>query len=257
MPRRLEFELVIVASHSGVAAVLASHGDRAGIERNRVLASHTESVRRLAGLPAVMAGVLKGEPSLEAALGEAAAAGAHTILVYPLFMAEGYFATTVLPDRIRAAGFESSTRILPPLGIDPGVVDLMRADALEASRKAGFAPQASRLLVVGHGSKFGPASAQATRVAADRIARGGIFASVATAFLEEPPFLRAELECVETPTIVAGFFYGDGMHAGDDVPAAIEETGARAVYAGPVGYSTGIPSLIASSLIAATRADAR
>jgi sirohydrochlorin ferrochelatase len=198
-----------------------------------------------------MAGVLKGEPSLEAALSEAAATGARAILVYPLFMADGYFTASVLPDRIRAAGCERTARILPPLGLEPGITDLMRADALETSRQAGFDPRASRLLVVGHGSKFGPASARATREAAAGIARAGIFTSVATAFLEEPPFLKTELEAVQTPTIVTGFFFGDGMHAGEDIPAAIEETRAHAVYSGPIGQSAGIPSLIAASLLAA------
>ncbi len=107
-------------------------------------------------------------------------------------------------------------------------------------------------MVVGHGSKFGPASARATRDAAVAIARAGVFASVSTAFLEEPPFLKTELGRLQTPTVVAGFFFGDGMHAGEDVPAAIEETGAHAVYAGPIGQSPGIPSLIASSLLAAS-----
>ena len=255
MPRRPD-EVVSITSHSGIAAVLASHGDRAGIARNRLLASHAESVRSLTGLRSVTAGVLKGEPSLEAALSEAAATGARTILVYPLFMAEGYFTATVLPDRIRAAGFESTTRILAPLGLDRGVADLMQAEARETSRQAGLDPRASRLLVVGHGSKFGPASASATREAAAAIAQAGSFASVATAFLEEPPFLKSALERLQTPTVVAGFFFGDGMHAGEDVPAAIEETRAHAVYSGPIGQSAGIPSLIAASLLAASTVEA-
>ncbi len=118
---------MIATSHSGVAAVLASHGDRAGTERNRLLAAHADRVRSLTGLLAVTAGVLKGEPTLEAALSEAVATEARTILVYPLFMADGYFTATVLPDRIRAAGCESAARILPPLGLEQGVADLMRA----------------------------------------------------------------------------------------------------------------------------------
>jgi sirohydrochlorin ferrochelatase len=247
---------VKIDSHSGIAAVLASHGDRAGTARNRLLLSHAESVRSLTGFSIVTAGVLKGEPSLEAALSEAAATGAHTILVYPLFMAEGYFTATVLPDRILAAGHESRAHLMPPLGVDPGIFDLVRASALETSRRAGFDPQASRLLVVGHGSKFGAASARATCDAAADIARSDAFASVSTAFLEEPPFLKTELGRLQTPTVVAGFFFGDGMHAGEDIPAAIGETGAHAVYAGPIGSSPGIPSLIAASLLAAAAVNA-
>jgi sirohydrochlorin ferrochelatase len=248
---------VIVSPHAGVAAVLASHGDRAGAERNRLLATHAKTVHSLTNLSIVTAGVLKGEPTLEAALSQAAASGVREVFVYPLFMSDGYFTTTVLPDRIRTAGFENSAHLLPPLGLDPHIADLVQADALETSLRTGLEPRASRLLVVGHGSKFGPASAQATQVVADSIARSGIFASVATAFLEEPPFLETELEGARDPTIVAGFFFGDGMHAGEDIPAAIDRTGAHAVYAGPVGRSARIPALIAAAVLAAAESRTR
>jgi sirohydrochlorin ferrochelatase len=73
---------------------------------------------------------------------------------------------------------------------------------------------------------------------------------VTTAFLEEEPFLEDALRASPAPTIVAGFFFGDGMHAGDDVPEAIEETGANAIYTGPIGNSPAIAPLIAAALSA-------
>jgi sirohydrochlorin ferrochelatase len=240
-----------VTGARSVAVVLASHGDRGGTARNDLLLSHVEAVRALTGFGLVTAGVLKGEPALEAALAEADASGAEEILVYPLFMADGYFTATVLPARIAAVGVKVATRILPPLGADPALADAMQADALAASRASDLAPAAARLLVVGHGSKYGPASAEATRVLADRIRRSAHFAAVETAFLEEPPLLQTALEATHAPTIVSGFFYGDGMHAEEDVPAAIAAAGAHAVYAGPAGRSAQIPRLIAAALLSA------
>jgi hypothetical protein len=84
---------------------------------------------------------------------------------------------------------------------------------------------------------------------ADAIARTCSFQCVAVSFLEEPPFLEDALAGDHPPTIVSGFFFGDGLHAGEDVPAAISVTGARAVYAGPVGSSGGIPALISRALL--------
>lgn len=237
-----------------IAAVLASHGDRAGAEPNAALLSCAEAVRRLTGLATVTAGVLKGTPALEEAL--AAAAHAREILVYPLLMADGYFAETVLPGRIRAAGLEATARILPPLGRDPALTGLLLAEALDAASNARIDPAASRLLVVGHGSKFGPRSAEATRDIATAVRRAHRFATVATAFLEEAPFLAAELGKDSRPTIVSGFFFGDGMHAGEDIPRAIRETGANAIYAGPIGHAPRIPELIAEAISAEIRARA-
>jgi sirohydrochlorin ferrochelatase len=74
--------------------------------------------------------------------------------------------------------------------------------------------------------------------------------------LEEAPFLEDELKHEGVATIVSGFFFGDGMHAGEDVPAAIRETGAHAVYAGPVGRSARVATLIAAALHAEIKARA-
>jgi sirohydrochlorin ferrochelatase len=236
------------SARAEIAAVLASHGDRAGSDPNRILLFHADAVRNLTGLSIVAAGVLKGEPALEEALEFARRSGANEIVVYPLFMAGGYFTGKVLPERIRVAGLEPQCRILQPLGLDPGLADVLRHDALEAARLAGFEPEASRLLIVGHGSKYGPASAEATRDVAGKLAAAGGFRVVETAFLEEAPLLSDALRSDRSPAVVSGFFFGDGMHAGEDVPAAIRETNANAVYAGPLGRSVGVSRLIAAAL---------
>lgn len=237
------------------AAVLAGHGDRGGGAPNQTLLNLAAALRDtalsdLASLDCVTAGVLKGEPSLEEALAAAAASSAGEILVYPLFMAEGYFTAQVLPTRVRETGLEARCRLLSPLGLDAAVPELMGRDAAAAAREAGLVARSARLLVAGHGSKFGPASAEATRAAAARIAETDTFASVAVAFLEEAPFLADELAGGRPPTIVSGFFFGDGLHAGEDVPAAIRASGSRAIYAGSAGTSPGLARVIAAALAA-------
>jgi sirohydrochlorin ferrochelatase len=236
---------------ANVAVVIAAHGDRGGAEPNATLFGHRDAIA--CELPArlVAAGVLKGEPSIEAALADAKASGAGRVLVFPFFMADGYFVRAVLPARIAVAGAGALATILPPLGLEPRLAPLIHAGALSAARSAGFEAAASRLLLVGHGSELGPASADATRAMAARLGLLGGFAEIATAFIEEPPFLDDELAGARLPTVVAGFFSGDGLHAGEDVPQAIREAGARAVYAGPIGRHAGIPSIIVDAVRAA------
>jgi sirohydrochlorin ferrochelatase len=105
------------------------------------------------------------------------------------------------------------------------------------------------LLLVGHGSKFGPASADATRTVAAAVKDANIFADVATAFLEEAPSIDDALRHASGPVIVSGFFSGDGMHAGDDVPDAIARSGRGAIYAGSIGNYSAISALILRRLI--------
>jgi sirohydrochlorin ferrochelatase len=232
------------------AAVLVAHGDRGGPAPNAALAAQAASVRQLTGAP-VSVGLLKGEPTIEQGLAKAVATGAARIAVYPLFMADGYFVQKVR-ERIAAAGVAPEPTLLPPLGLDPGLPDVLVEEALGAAVREGIAPPTSRLLIVGHGSKLGPASATATRRAAARAALARRFASVTTAFLEEEPFLEDALRASTGPTLVSGFFFGDGMHAGEDVPEAIAETGADAVYAGSIGNSHAVAPLIAAALLGRT-----
>ena len=79
------------AAQQPFAAILAAHGDRGGPSPNAALRAQAERVAALLpGVP-LFTGMLKGEPTIEQALAEAAASGAQRVAVYPLFMADGYF----------------------------------------------------------------------------------------------------------------------------------------------------------------------
>lgn len=236
------------------ATVLVAHGDRGGASPNAALRAQAKAVSARVTPAHVCAGVLKGEPSLESALAEAGATGAQRIVVYPLFMADGYFMRKVR-ERVAAAGLSHAPAILDPLGLDPALPEILLQETEKMASREGIEPVSARLLVVGHGSKLGPAAANATRKAAARAAIARRFATVTTAFLEEEPFLDDMLRRGGAqPTVVAGFFFGDGMHAGEDVPDAIEETGANAIYTGAIGNSPAVANLIASAITAAARA---
>ncbi|MDX2308564.1 MAG: CbiX/SirB N-terminal domain-containing protein [Hyphomicrobium sp.] len=234
-----------------VAVVLAAHGDRGGDAPNRALRSHRDGLAAMGLFRTVEAGVLNGEPSLESALKLAQSKGAIRIAVYPMFMSAGYFTNTVLPERISRMGLDRQCRILEPLGLDLRIPELLLAEALAAAHAHGLDPGAARLLIVGHGSKLGPASANATRHVALAVARDSRFKIVDTAFLEEAPFLDDALSGDPMPTVVSGFFSGDGMHAQEDVPKAIAASGHAAVYAGSIGRSAELATVVRDAVVAA------
>jgi sirohydrochlorin ferrochelatase len=62
------------------------------------------------------------------------------------------------------------------------------------------------------------------------------------------------LRASAAPAVVAGFFFGNGLHAGEDVPDAITETGANAVYTGAIGNTPAVAPLIAAALTATAAA---
>lgn len=237
-----------VHPHADTAVVLAAHGDRAGERPNATLLGHCVALAELGVFGSVHAGFLKAEPDIEQAIAHARGWGAARLVVVPIFMADGYFVRRILEPRVRAAAGSANYRILAPLGLDPRLADLMCHEAEACALAHDLDPRACRLLIVGHGSEIGPASARATRRAGAVIAKLGRFAVVATAFLEEPEFLADALKSSPQPTIVSGFFSGDGLHAGEDVPTAITDTAADAIYAGSIGRAVAVRTLILSAI---------
>ncbi len=230
------------------ALLLAAHGERGVGDPNRALIDHAADLASRVDCLRVDCGVLNGEPALESALDAAVRHGADEVLIYPFFMADGYFVSQVLSARLAAAARGLAWSILPPLGLDSRLPRLMMRSALDAAKDAGFDPDTSQLLVVGHGSKLERASAQATRQVAGELAAMEQFASVASAFIEEPPFVADALAEAQAPVVVAGFFAGDGMHSSRDVPEAIEGAGAPAVYTGPIGIRPAVRDLVVAAV---------
>lgn len=235
-------------SWQDTAVILAAHGERRPDATNRSLLAHVGALEAMADFAGVWAGVLTGEPTIEKAVAGAEASGASEVLVYPFFMSDGTIVRELLPRRIASCRPRIPPVFLPPLGLEPRLIALLSDQAIASARSVGFRPSRTRLLVVGHGSRLGGASAFVTRRAAGLLEATQVFASVDVAFIEEPPLLANQLAIDRDPVVVLGFFSGEGMHAWEDVPAAIESTGAQAVYTGPVGACPEIPEIIMAGL---------
>lgn len=242
---------MIAPDARNVAVVIAAHGDRGGEGMaNRTLHAHCDALRAGGHFRCVSAGVLKGEPSIETAFAEAVASGAAGIAVYPFFMADGYFAGTVLPKRIEAAGHTIPVSVLKPLGLDPRLPELILGHALAAAESAGLIADTAQLLIVGHGSEIARASAEATARVGAALRTLGQFRDVAIALLEEPPFVPEVLAAATGPVVVTGFFSGDGLHAGEDIPTLLSGARTRTLYAGAIGQIPAIAGLMRDAIFA-------
>jgi len=140
-------------------ALLAAHGERGGGADNA-------SVERLAaglsrqGLE-VHFGFIKGMPTIAEAM---RACTAPRLLVYPLFLADGFFTRIRLPQLIAEAGPPHSgcvIEILPPLGLDPGLASLVATKASEAARTGGCPEHQVTIVLLAHGSTNDAASHRA------------------------------------------------------------------------------------------------
>lgn len=191
------------------ALLLVGHGSARHADAGAVLLAHADALRDRFDQVAV--GLLNGRPSLDDAR---AALRADQVHVVPFFMEDGYFTRVAVPRVLQQAFPPAFDLILhPPLGDHPGI------PAVIASR----APSGTALVLVGHGSARAPGRRMAAHDHADALRATGRFPVVATAFLEEPPFVADTLAAIgDQPVAVLGLFAQHGTHARDDLPALID-----------------------------------
>ena len=187
--------------------------------------------------------VLSATLACEAAVRQAVAdAGGQGIIVYPLFMADGWFTQTHLPERLTAAGAGVMT-LLTPFGLDPAVQDL----TVDLARRAA-AGGATELLLAAHGSFRSPAPATVARAMAAQIRAETGLARVETGFIDQQPRIAEVARGLGPTAVCLPFFAARGGHVTDDLPQALAEAGFSGALLDPVGLDPRVPGLIAAAL---------
>ncbi|MGB8400060.1 CbiX/SirB N-terminal domain-containing protein [Bradyrhizobium sp.] len=237
---------------SQMALLIAAHGERRLGARNAGVWRIAQAVAAQNPVSEVGVGFISGAPTI----GEAfATLTAPRVIVYPLFASSGYFTRDRLVQLLDEANNEGrSVEVLPPLGLDPGLSDFVVAHAAGAARRSGFAPRASTVILLAHGSRRNSASREATERIAREIRHRAEFRDVHIALLEERPFLRDAAALAPGSAIVVGLFSGEGMHGANDAPRLIAELDRNdIVFAGVIGSFPGVEELISTAVTKALR----
>ncbi len=178
------------------------------------------------------------------ALDQALDRAGGTPLIYPLFMTDGWFVRSVLPKRLG----DVPAHILPPLGVDPELVNLVtNALNVEMSRRA-WAPCDTHLLVASHGSGRSPKSKEATETFVERLSERIGLAGLRTGYVEEAPFFKEIAQGNPDQTLCLPFFAAYGGHVKEDITEALSEADFKGDLLNPIGTFATIPGLIANSL---------
>jgi sirohydrochlorin cobaltochelatase len=235
-----------------VALLIAAHGERRAGADNEGVWRIAQDIAARNLVSQVGVGFINGAPNIREAL---AGLTAPRVVVYPLFASSGYFTRDRLVQLLDEANGEGrNVDVLPPLGLDRGLPDLVLARAIEVARERGIAPEASTVVLLAHGSRRNPASREATEQVAREIEIRGVFRAIRIALLEERPSLGEVAASVEGPAIVVGLFSGEGMHGARDAPKLIAELDRSDIaYAGVIGSIAGIRNLVARSVEKALR----
>lgn len=162
-------------------------------------------------------------------------------LVYPLFMAGGWFTQVHLPQRLADAG-GAGWKVLAPFGMDPLVQDLALTQVREAGLQAG-----GSLLLAAHGSFRSPAPSEVANKVARQIGQALGLARSEAAFIDQTPKL-SEATGFGPQALCLPFFAARGGHVIDDLPAALAEAGFEGRVLPTLGLDPRVPGLIATAL---------
>lgn len=223
------------------SALIVAHGSPADPAPQEA-AMQALAVRVAMWLPGwrVRGATLAADGALEAAL-----AGMDAPLIYPFFMAEGWFTRTTLPKRLGGAG-----RQLPAFGGDPGMVDLVVRVTEAAALAAGLEPAAAVLLIAAHGSKVSRASANGARALVESVTSRGVFDRVEVGFVEEAPYLADAARDLGA-AVCLPFFALRAGHVAVDVPEALASAGFEGVLLPAIGEHGDVAQMIAAALLRA------
>lgn len=164
-----------------------------------------------------------------------AVAGLPGGVIFPMFMAGGWFTKVQIPKRLAEVGAEGWV-VLEPFGCDPAVHDLCVALVREAG--------ASEVILAAHGSFKSAVPSDIARHVAGRIA-AETGSRVAAGFIDQEPRLAtlAGMSGVCLP-----FFAAEGGHVSDDIPAALAKAAFQGRILPPVGLDARVPGIIAAAI---------
>ena len=219
-------------SEPSSALLVIGHGSTVNPDSSTPTWNHAHEIRRRGIFADVQCAFWKEEPSLRDARFFFADETIHDVFVVPNFISEGYFTQTVipreleLPDPVTTRANRQIWIYCEPVGNNPLVTELLLARAREIAPNAELTE--TSLLIVAHGTELNDNSAVAAKREAERIRARGEFATVANAYMEEPPLI-AEWDRLTNAqnVIVVPFFIADGLHSYEDIPKllGIECTG--------------------------------
>ncbi|WP_435259889.1 sirohydrochlorin chelatase [Thioclava sp. FR2] len=180
---------------------------------------------------------LAEEGALARALAEMGPGG----VVFPMFMAGGWFTKVNLPRKLAEAG-GADWRVHEAFGTLEEIQDL----AVTIVREAGGA-EGGELLLAAHGSFRSPAPAAVACDVAAKIGAALGLARSEAAFIDQTPQISAATG-FGPEAICLPFFAARGGHVVDDLPEALEEAGFKGRVLMPLGLDPRVPGLVAAAL---------
>lgn len=192
----------------------------------------------------VRSATLSARGALEAAMVEGA-------VIFPFFMARGYFTARVLPGRLKGWRYRMAT----PFGL---LADLPAATAALLRRELatrGWDATGAEILLAAHGSARGPKAAEAAEAFAEALRAVLPEPKISTGYVEQSPFIDAAASPLGAQSLCLPFFAQSGEHVREDIPEALNAGRFTGSLLPSLGADPQAPRLIAAAIKAAAETD--
>jgi len=174
---------------------------------------------------------------------EAAVARLGAPVVFPFFMADGWFTQQELPRRLG----NPALTILPPFGRMAAAATLAGQAARTAVIGRGWTVDDAVVVLAAHGSGRSRAPAEAARAVQTALAGLG-FSEVRLGFIEEAPSLQEVAAGAGERAVCLPLFVARWGHVVTDIPAALAAAGFRGPCLAPLGTRPEVAGIIAGAL---------
>jgi sirohydrochlorin ferrochelatase len=220
-------------------AILTSHGQPSAPPPPEIhLAAVAAAVQDHLPDWEVRSATLSSKGFLEAAMREDGA------VIYPFFMARGWFTGKVLPGRLKGWRYRMAT----PFGLDPALPALTVAAIRSALHARGWQVAESEVLLAAHGSARGPKAAEAAEAFASTLRAQMPELRLTTGFVEETPFVAEAARNCGAQSLCLPFFAQTGAHVREDIPAALAEARFKGDLLPVLGALPGVAKLMADAI---------
>ncbi|MFW8593565.1 CbiX/SirB N-terminal domain-containing protein [Cribrihabitans neustonicus] len=171
-------------------------------------------------------------------------------VIYPFFMARGWFTAKVLPGRLAGRSY----RMAVPFGLSEGLPLLVEQAVKAAAEDRGWALVGTWLLLAAHGSARGPKAAEAAESFASRLRPLLPGCALSLGYVEQDPTIKDAARPLPARTLCLPFFAQAGDHVQTDIPEALKAAGFQGAVMPVTGALPGVPALIAAAIRAAAGA---
>ncbi|MCP4592415.1 MAG: hypothetical protein GY842_16910 [bacterium] len=216
--------------------ILAAYGSSSSGCISEKLRSCAVELGALGRFEEVTTAFHRGTPSFCDVL---AGLSAGEVIIVPLLTSAGHTYQDIMPREMGLSGSvtrrEGQTiRVTSVLGEHPRVTQAIGELARQALVDHGPLPEATSLVLVGHGTGYNPDSAAATMHHVQLLQRDENFTETIAVFLNQPPRVEQAFALTSAPTLVViPNLLGGSLHVTRDIPARLSVPMVNQTYPPP------------------------